>query len=228
MGRLRCRSREAEAGEVAGKVEGVVVCYIGLVSDISDDSTPNLSQRLALRLAELREQAGWSLQTLADRSGVSRSMISSIERVETNPTAVVLDRLATALGLSISQLFDGLAPTRAPDRALLRHADQALWRDPASGYERRSLSPPFGRSSLRLVSVHFAPLQRVAYDAPSLPEPIHQEVWLISGQMAIRVGDTLHQLQSGDCLAMALTEPVEFHNPGAETAHYLVATAKSS
>src|SRR5690606_17551455 len=52
-----------------------------------------VSGRLAARLAALRSERGWSLQDLAQRSGVSRSNLSRIERGEISPTADVLVRL---------------------------------------------------------------------------------------------------------------------------------------
>jgi transcriptional regulator with XRE-family HTH domain len=191
---------------------------------MSDISTDALSRTLAARLAALRAAAKLSLQELADKSGVSRSMISSIERVETNPTAVVLDKLATALGTTISQLFD--EPHAANTHSLLRrHADHPFWQDPASGYERRSLSPGLGQSSLRLVEVSFPPGATVAYDAPALAAPVHQEVWLISGRLQVTVGDTTHELRAGDCAAMRVAHPITFHNPSERPARYLVAHA---
>src|SRR4029077_11853422 len=72
----------------------------------------NLNQRIAERVRELRAAHGLSLDTLATRSGVSRSMISLIERGESSPTAVVLEKLAAALGVMLASLFD--APASAP------------------------------------------------------------------------------------------------------------------
>jgi transcriptional regulator with XRE-family HTH domain len=192
-----------------------------------------LSTQLAQRLRELRRQAKLSLEQLAEASGVSRSMISSIERGETNPTAVVLDKLATALGLSLSELFDPMAasipPRAAAAQDLLSRAAQPHWQDPASGYQRRSLSPtqpyPGYRSTLRLVEVQFPAGARVSYDTPGLAVPIHQEVWLIEGRMQITVGTHVHDMATGDCLAMLVNQPIVFFNPFDQAARYLVAQA---
>ena len=72
-----------------------------------------------------------SLEALAARSGVSRSMISLIERNEASPTAVVLEKNRHRLNVVLAALFD--APTvEGQDRTatLARRADQASWRDP--------------------------------------------------------------------------------------------------
>ena len=60
------------------------------------------------------------LQALAERSGVSRSMISLIERGESSPTAVLLERLATGLSVPLAALFDAPGPTPRP---VARRAD---------------------------------------------------------------------------------------------------------
>jgi transcriptional regulator with XRE-family HTH domain len=106
------------------------------------DSPSDLNQRIALRVRQLRAARGLSLDALAGKCGVSRSMISLVERGESSPTAVVLEKLAAGLGVMLSALFE------APDHAgkcagpLVRRDEQPQWRDPASGYRRRNVSPP--------------------------------------------------------------------------------------
>src|SRR5207247_8192276 len=88
-----------------------------------------------LRLERLRRRL--SLHDLERRTGVSRSMLSEVERGSKVPTVLVLDRIATGLDTSIARL---LGEERAGRVALLRHADQEVARDRA-GWERRILSP---------------------------------------------------------------------------------------
>src|ERR671916_3400603 len=52
----------------------------------------------------LRRERGLTLEELAERSGVSRAMISKVERGEKNPTLVVAAKLAEGLGITLSQL----------------------------------------------------------------------------------------------------------------------------
>src|SRR6187200_1746564 len=114
------------------------------------DHGTNLNKRIAARVRELRGATGLSLEALARKSGVSRSMISLIERGESSPTAVVLSRLATGLGVVLASLFD---PPQAlvPGVPLLRRAEQPEWRDPASGYVRRNVSPPSASHPMQIV-----------------------------------------------------------------------------
>ena len=181
----------------------------------------DITQRIGRRLHELRASAGLSLDALAQKSGVSRSNISLIERGQSSPTAVVLDKLSSALGVSVASMFEaGEAPAaRSP---LARVADQPVWSDPASGYVRRNVSPP-GVSPLQLVDVLFPAGQRVAFETSERDADIHQLIWMIDGSMDIGHGAERWQLQAGDCLAVRLDAPITFHNPGAQPARYLVA-----
>jgi len=181
----------------------------------------DINQRIARRVRELRDEQGFSLDALAERSGVSRSNISLIERGQSSPTAVVLDRLATGLGVTVASLFER---TRAAAEVspLARVAEQALWTDPASGYVRRNVSPPL-RSPIQLVDVVFPAGQRVAYDTAARETEVHQQVWMIEGAMEVTVGEVPWRLECGDCLAMRLNQPIVYRNPTRQPARYLVA-----
>ena len=95
--------------------------------------------RLAERLRALRRARGWSLDELAGLSGVSRASLSRIENGEVSPTASVLGRLAGAHRTTVSRL---LADIEDDAPALVRQGDQSEWVDPATGFRRRSVSPP--------------------------------------------------------------------------------------
>src|SRR4249920_2635918 len=92
------------------------------------ETASDLNERIAERVRDLRAGQGLSLDALADKSGVSRSMISLIERGESSPTAVVLEKLAAGLGVMLASLFD--APSSAaggPADPVARRDDQPQW-----------------------------------------------------------------------------------------------------
>jgi transcriptional regulator with XRE-family HTH domain len=193
-----------------------------MLSNILDkvsNTEQNLSTRIAERLREMRSQRGLSLEALAEKSGVSRSMISLIERAETSATAVVLDRIASALGCSITAFFEGKSSPANPHS---KRDDQSVWRDPESGYVRRMLSPANFASPIDLIEVTFPAGARVAYAATPGRE-LHQQIWIVSGAMEVQVGGVLHSLQAGDCLATKVGEPIVYTNPHAKQARYIVA-----
>jgi transcriptional regulator with XRE-family HTH domain len=179
----------------------------------------DINQLIATRLRELRDAQGLTLAALAERSGVSRSNISSIERGESSATATVLDRLSAALGVTLASLFDKPADAPSP---VSRPDTQPVWTDPVSGYVRRNLSP-LTYSPIQLVEVSFPAGQRIAYETTARNTEVYQQIWIIEGRLELTLGETLWQLGTGDCLAMKLDQPVSFHNPGDKPVRYLVA-----
>jgi transcriptional regulator with XRE-family HTH domain len=184
-----------------------------------EEVASDLNQRIASRVRALRAAQALSLEALAGKSGVSRSMISLIERGETSPTAVVLDRLATGLGVTLASLFD---PPAGPPPAgpVARRVDQPEWQDPASGYVRRNVSPPGVPQPMRIVEVHFPPRARVAFENAPRGAPVHQQIWVLEGEMEVTVGGECYRLRAGDCLAMQVDRPTMFHNRTRSPARY--------
>lgn len=182
---------------------------------------------LAARVRDLRRDRSMTLEQLATLSGVSRSMISLIERQETSPTAAVLNKLADAFGLSLPALFAGDAPVALPE-PVSRRADQQVWTDPASGYVRRQLSPAGVDTPVELVEVSFPAGATVVFDNPLRRTGVEQQLWLIRGVMDISHDGRTWHLQTGDCLAVSLGDRITFHNPGAQQARYILALAKSA
>jgi transcriptional regulator with XRE-family HTH domain len=191
-----------------------------------EDTASSLNRRLAERVGELRAAQGRSLDALASKSGVSRSMISVIERGESSPTAVVLEKLAAALGVTLASLFDTpAAAARVPSGPVARRGDQPQWQDPASGYRRRNVSPPGVPQPMQIVEVHFPAGGRVAFETGGRERRVHQQVWVLEGAMDITLGVERHRLREGDCLAMQLDRPTMFHNPTRKPARYAVVIA---
>ena len=178
-----------------------------------------INDRIAVRVRDLRGRHGLSLEALAEASGVSRSMISLIERGESSPTAVVLEKLATGLGVSLATLFE--APV-APPHPVSRRADQIEWRDPASGYLRRNVSPGGFPSPIQIVEVIFPARERVAYETAARPGVTHQQIWVLEGMIQVMLGDEDFELRPGDCLAMVLDRPITYRNPTQRPARYCV------
>jgi transcriptional regulator with XRE-family HTH domain len=180
---------------------------------------PGINDRIAARVRELRARSGLSLEALAQASGVSRSMISLVERGESSPTAVVLEKLATGLGVTLATLFETPA---SPPHPVSRRIDQVEWRDPGSGYLRRNVSPSGFPSPIQIVEVDFPAGARVAYETAARPGITHQQVWILQGMIEVALGEERFQLRAGDCLAMVLDRPIAYHNPTPKPARYCV------
>jgi transcriptional regulator with XRE-family HTH domain len=178
--------------------------------------------RIADRLRLEREARGWTLADLAARSGVSRAMISKIERCEASPTATVLVRLAGAFDLTLGGL---IARAEGDAERLVRSADQSVWRDPASGYLRRQI---FERTDhpIELVRVELPAGARVGMPAASYAR-IRQVVWVIEGDLVVEEAGARRELEAGDCLGFGPPADTAFVNESGKSCIYLVIVARS-
>src|ERR1043165_4943355 len=94
-------------------------------------ATPDaISRHLGSRVKQLRTERVWSLEALANASGVSRSMLSQIEREQANPTLAVTLRIAQAFGMTLGELIEmpgatsSVSVIRADDRAYHYRSDK--------------------------------------------------------------------------------------------------------
>ncbi len=191
--------------------------------DIIQDTEPDLGARLAHRLRAEREARSWPLAELAERSGVSRAMISRVERGEASPTAALLGRLSGALGLTLSALLARAEADAAGQ--LLRVADQPTWEDPATLYRRRALSPPGAEPEL--VEVTLPPGVRVPFPAAAYAFLRGQCLWVLDGRLDFAEGGATHRLDAGDCLVLGPPADCAFANPSPDApCRYLVALTR--
>lgn len=183
-----------------------------------------LEEHIGSSLKSLRTAKGLTLDQLATESGVSRAMISRIERGETSPTAILLARLLGPLDQSLSSFFAGAADNAAP---LRRRKDQPVWTDPQTGYVRRAVSPSGFDIGVDLVEVELPPGARVSF-AP-LPSTYAQSeyIWLFEGTLEMEGDGVVHKMEAGDCLYLTLSAKHVFHNRSEARCRYAVVLRKS-
>lgn len=105
------------------------------------ESSPEaINENLGKRVKKLRGDRGWSLEELASVSGVSRSMLSEIEREKANPTLTVTFRIARAFGLTLQELIES-AEASASKIQVIRASDRAQVFRSDKHHEIRTLSP---------------------------------------------------------------------------------------
>lgn len=178
----------------------------------------DIDGRIGARIRALRSDRGLTLDGLARQADVSRAMLSRIERGESSPTAQLLGKICGGLDVTLSVLF---AEQSAPANPLSRRTGQQIWRDPASGYLRRNLSPPGTGSPVDIVEVEFPAGASVGFDSQRLAGT-DQHVWILEGSMTLSLGDDIFELEAGDCLWMRFHRPILFHNPTKRPARYAV------
>ena len=121
-----------------------------------------------------------------------------------------------------ASLFDDES---VPANPISRRADRTVWRDPASGYVRRNISPANFPSPIHIVEVILPAGASVAYETGARPAIIHQQIWVQEGSIELTLGSFTYQLDPDDCLAMHLNEPTTFRNRTDQPARYFVIIA---
>jgi transcriptional regulator with XRE-family HTH domain len=178
-------------------------------------------RHLARRIKTEREMRGWSLADLAERSGVSKAMISKVERGESSPTAALLGHLSGAFGLTLSTL---MARAEGATSRLVRVKEQPVWQDPATGFRRTSVSPS-GSPVIEIVRGELPPGAAIAYPASSYAF-IHQQIWMLKGTLHFIEGADIHELRAGDCLQLGSPCDCRFENRQKTACVYVVVVAR--
>ena len=188
-------------------------------ADVPVATDHEIERRIAQRLARLRAESGWSLDALAERTGISRATLSRLERSELSPTAGMLGKLCTVYGWTLSRLMVE-AETQPPN--LVPVAEQPEWKDPESGYRRRAVSPPAPGLRGELVEVHMPAGASVSFDASPVAGLEHH-LWMLEGSLTLEVEGSVFPLRAGDCLRYVLAGPTRFEGTGKREARYVVA-----
>ncbi|MET9472944.1 helix-turn-helix domain-containing protein [Streptomyces sp. NPDC002917] len=173
---------------------------------------------LGARIRGERRARGISLERLAELSGVSRSMVSEVERGAKTPSVLVLDRLATALGTSIARLLD--EPVR-PDVMVLAADRQHVVRDPA-GWERRILSPVLPDIEFEFMRTTLEPGVDAGEFSPHAPGS-HEYVAVEHGCLHLTVDGVAYRLAAGDAAYFPGNRRHAFANDSADACVYYLA-----
>jgi transcriptional regulator with XRE-family HTH domain len=174
--------------------------------------------RLAERLRALRHARRWSLDELSTLSGISRASLSRIENSEVSPTASVLGRLAGAHRTTVSRL---LADIEADAPALVKRAEQPEWVDPATGFRRRSVSPPSLDFDCELLTCELPAGACIDYPLPPRLGLEHH-LYLLDGLLELTLNGAVHCLRTGDCLRYKLMGASRFVATGQRAARYIL------
>lgn len=170
------------------------------------------------RVQTLRTDRGLTLRELADRSDVSVSMLSSVERGEKAPTVLVLDRIASGLDVTLASLVAG------PDveRVIVRRAADQDRVDEPGGWQRTILTPVVPGVNFEWIRSALPP----GCDAGSFPAYAagsHEFVAVASGALTLTVGERELTLSAGDSVYFAADTPHAYANRGQTRCIYHVA-----
>jgi transcriptional regulator with XRE-family HTH domain len=174
-----------------------------------------LSGQLGKTVQRLRKAYNLSLSELAEQSGVAKSIISQIERNETNPTLATIWRLAQALDVSIDRVLQG-----AEDEPFVAKSSRA---------DTPILVSDDGRCRLAIIgwikTVEW--LQWYDFSADpggALESEAHQRgsiecLSVREGELEVEVAGTVDRARAGETLRYRCDRPHVIRNRGTEVAH---------
>lgn len=177
------------------------------------------AERLGVRIKGLRRGQGLTLAGLAGKSGVSRAMLSKVERGEKNPTLVVAAKVAEGLGVSLSRL---LGQEERREVVVVPKGRRLVARDGETGFERQLLSPPFAGRGVEFVR-NVVPEGSTSGEFPAHRRGVEEYVVVESGRLRAVLGGEERVLEEGDALFFEADVPHRFDNAGeGPCSYYLV------
>lgn len=184
----------------------------------TNDGTQFDMSALGDRIRLERVQRKLGLEDLSAQSGVSRSMLSAVERGQKIPTVLVLDRIATGLGTSIARLLGDEARARV---VLLRRNEQDTVRDPG-GWQRRILSPVLPGVEFEFMCTTIKAGVDAGVFNPHAPGS-REYVAVERGTLRLTIDGIPHLLRAGDSIYYNGDCKHGFSNPGRTDCVYYLA-----
>lgn len=173
-----------------------------------------VSSHLCRRVKQLRDERGWSLDSLSQACGVSRSMLSQIERNQTNPTLAVMFRIAQAFGMSLGQLVETPGATSNVD--VIRASDRAYHYRSDKDCEIRTLSPLHLEKDVEFYEVTLQPGGALR-SSPHF-EGTREFLTVQKGSVRVESAGDAEELQPGDSASYRADVPHAIVNAGRNAA----------
>lgn len=175
-----------------------------------------MARRVADNLRRLRKERALSLDQLSAASGVSRAALSQIEGSKTNPTLLVLWKIAVGLGVPFQAL---LGTEEAGKARVLRASDAMPLRSQDGRMESRLLTPSGATPGVEVYELRFQPrgLLRSEPHGPGTTET----VVVLTGVLRVSVGDEVHELAPGDTIFFQADSVHSYENRSAREARCL-------
>ena len=168
------------------------------------------SNHFAGRLKQLRADRGWSLDALATASGVSRSMLSQVERNQANPTLAVALRIARALGMSLGELAE--TPGATSSVVVIRASDRAYHYRSDADCKIRTLSPLHLEKDVEFYEVQLKEGGALR-SAPHF-ERTREFLTVQKGKVRVESADDAEELGRGDSVTYRADVPHAIVNAG--------------
>ncbi len=165
---------------------------------------------------------GLTLETLSERAGVSRAMLSDIERNVKNPTIKVLSQIAEGLECTVSYLLGEEQTGKNIERIqVTRKNERHILIDPQSGVERHLLAPALQHHGIEVLW-YIIPSGQKTGDFPPHQHGVEEHITVIQGCLHCILGEQEITLESGDSVFFPADIVHGFYNSGSEPCHYFL------
>lgn len=168
-----------------------------------------------------RIASGMTLEALSVRCGVSRAMLSDIERGRKNPTIRVVSQVAEGLGCTVSQLLGEEQAQASETIQVLRLDSRQVLVDPRSNIERHLLSPPLLRKGIEVIWYTIPPGQSTGAFAAHKPG-VEEHITVVQGELHCDLAGQEVKLETGDSIYFRASIEHSFYNPGEDVCHYFL------
>jgi transcriptional regulator with XRE-family HTH domain len=177
-----------------------------------------VAQSVGSTVKATRELQQISLNELARRAGVSKSMISRVEQGLTSPTAVMLAKLAEGMTVSLSSLLRG---EFGPPVHIQTLAEQPMFKDPKTGLIRRTLSPVSPDGLIEIVH-NSLPAKKTTGAFPAHSVGTQEHIVVLSGKIEVNVGRKSFVLNAGDAAQFVADIEHAVKNVGTKKAEWIL------
>jgi transcriptional regulator with XRE-family HTH domain len=181
------------------------------------ENTNAILSLLPARLKDARRAKGLSLDAVAKLSGVSRSMVSQIERGESSPTISTLWNLTKALQVDFAGLLEDEQESRVE---ILRSGDVPAIDNHGTGCSIRILSPPEQAGRHEVYDLRFC--KDGVLDSLPHAQGAREHLTVIEGHLTVTSGDAVEQLSEGDTARYAADIPHKINACGSARAFLVV------
>jgi len=178
---------------------------------------------LGPRLHQLRKKKKLTLDELAVMSGISRSMLSQVERGQTNPTFATLWNLTRALGVDLSELVSGQSGSQAAVISIQPVHFTPEIRTEDGGCLLRILSPAANAGGFEWYELIIQPNASLISDAHAIGAKEHLTV--LEGSLNVQSGDETTSVETGATARYPADRKHSIHNRGKKPARALLVVA---
>lgn len=169
----------------------------------------------------LRQEQGLSLDLLAGRSGVSRAMLSEIERGMKNPTVRIVMQIAAALGTTVAALIGESVASESSAPLVIRRGERPMLVEPVTGASRQSLSPAYAALGVETLW-YTLPSEQETVALPAARAGAVAQIIVFWGRLICTFADRQLVLDEGDSAFFPAGLPQALRNPDAAPCEFLL------